>query len=97
LRRFRNTSFLDGDVISAVDATGELRGVTQAAGERMWDTTAATHGGNRRAKSAMAFLAENGDRFSTFNEKGGLAIAKLSAMGYDEISPAHLIEPTGTA
>jgi hypothetical protein len=37
------------------------------------------------------------DRFFLFNEKGDLIIAKLSPKGYDEVSRAHLLEPTNTA
>jgi hypothetical protein len=46
---------------------------------------------------ANAFLVKNGDRFFLFNEKGDLIIAKLTPRGYEEISRAHLLEPTGTA
>jgi hypothetical protein len=40
---------------------------------------------------------KNGDRFFLFNEKGDLIIAKLSPRGYEEVSRAHLLAPTGTA
>ena len=51
------------------------------------------------AKSATnrwgnAFLIKHGDRFFLFNEKGDLIIAKLSPKGYEEISRAHLLDPT---
>ena len=32
-----------------------------------------------------------------FNEKGDLIIANLNPRGYEEISRAHLLEPTNTA
>jgi outer membrane protein assembly factor BamB len=32
-----------------------------------------------------------------WNEKGDLIIAKLTAKGYEEISRAHLLEPTNSA
>ena len=47
--------------------------------------------------SATAFLAKNGDRFFIFNEKGELIVAKLSPKGYEEVSRAKIVEPTGTA
>jgi hypothetical protein len=58
---------------------------------------------NGRADSAMngtpanAFIVKNGARFFLFNEKGDLIIANLSPKGYQEISRAHLLEPTNTA
>ena len=41
-----------------------------------------------------AFLIPNGDRYFLFNEQGDLIIAKLSPKGYEELSRAHLIDPT---
>ena len=35
-----------------------------------------------------------GDRFFIFNEKGDLIIARLTPKGYEEISRAHILEPT---
>ncbi|HTD87767.1 MAG TPA: pyrrolo-quinoline quinone, partial [Candidatus Binatia bacterium] len=46
---------------------------------------------------ANAFLIKNGDRFFLPNEKGDLIIARLTPEGYQEISRAHLLEPTNTA
>ena len=40
---------------------------------------------------------KNGTRFFLSNEKGDLIIARLSPKGYEEISRAHLLEPTNTA
>ena len=62
-------------------------------GERVWETLQATTGGEP-ARWANAFLVTNGDRFLLFNEKGALISAKLSPTGYQEISRAHVIEPT---
>ena len=53
--------------------------------------------GGSEARWANAFIIKNGDRFFLFNEKGDLIIAKLSPSGYEEISRAHLLEPTNTA
>ena len=39
---------------------------------------------------------KNGDRFFLFNELGDLIIARLTPQGYEEISRAHLLEPTNT-
>jgi hypothetical protein len=46
---------------------------------------------------ANAFLVKHQDRFFIPNETGELIIAKLSPKGYEEISRAKLIDPTGKA
>jgi hypothetical protein len=65
-------------------------------GERVWETLQATTSG-QPVRWANAFIVKNGNRFFLFNEKGDLIIAKLSPRGYEEISRAHLLEPTGDA
>jgi outer membrane protein assembly factor BamB len=91
-----STPFLEGDYLYGVDQPGQLRCVKLANGERVWETFAPTTG-NRTANAATAFLVKNGDRFFLANEKGDLIIARLSPKGYEEVSRAHLLEPTGTA
>jgi hypothetical protein len=39
-------------------------------------------------------LIKNGDRFFVVNEHGDLIIARLSPGGYQEVSRAHLLNPT---
>ena len=58
-------------------------------GQRAWQ--------RQKAPSGDVFIVKNGDRFFLVTEKGDLIIARLSAKGYDEISRAHLLEPTSTA
>jgi hypothetical protein len=86
--------FKDG-YIYGVCSYGELRCLKADTGERVWMTLKAT--GNAKEPEerwANAFLIEQGDRYWLFNEKGDLIIAKLSPKGYEEISRAHIIEPT---
>ena len=64
-------------------------------GERVWETFQATTSGEP-VRWANAFIVKNGSRFFLFNEKGDLIIARLSPKGYEEISRAHLLEPTNT-
>jgi outer membrane protein assembly factor BamB len=90
------TPMVDGDFMYGVDRDGQLRGVKLATGERLWETFAATTG-DRRANSGTAFLVKNGNRYFLFSEKGDLIIAKLSPEGYEEISRAHILQPTGNA
>lgn len=90
-----STPFLEDGTIYGCCTKGELRGVKLATGERLWETHKPTT--NKRPQqsgSGTAFLVKNGDRFFLFSETGDLIIAKLSPAGYEEISRAHLIEPT---
>lgn len=86
----------DGVVFGADCDNGALRGVDLATGKRLWETFAATTG-TRRAGHATVFLIQNGDRYFLFNDLGDLIIAKLSAEGFEELSRAHILEPTGEA
>jgi outer membrane protein assembly factor BamB len=84
------------DVLYGVDREGELKALNAATGEKRWETYKATTG-SRRANSATAFLTRNGDRFFIFNEQGDLIIARLTPAKYEEISRAHVVEPTQDA
>jgi outer membrane protein assembly factor BamB len=91
------TPYLEGDHLYGVDRDGQLRCVEIATGKRVWETFAPTTG-SRRANSATAFLVKHAaGRFFLFNERGELILAKLSPSGYEEISRAKLLEPTGEA
>lgn len=90
------TPFLEAGHIYGVCSYGQLRCLKAETGERLWETFQATTGGPP-VRWANAFLVKHGARFFLFNEKGDLIIARLSPQGYEEISRAHLLEPTGTA
>jgi len=90
------TPFLEDGFIYGVCSYGQLRCLKMATGERVWETFQATTGGEP-VRWANAFIVKHGDRFFLFNEKGDLIIARLSPRGYEEISRAHLLEPTGNA
>lgn len=87
------TPFLEAGYIYGVCSYGQLRCLKADTGERVWETFQATTG-EGPVRWANAFLVKNGDRFFIFNEKGDLIIARLSPDGYEEISRAHLLEPT---
>jgi hypothetical protein len=91
------TPFVEGGYIygSRGDPDGELCCVKADTGERVWETL--EHLGGKKARSADVFIIKNGDRFFLATEKGDLIIAKLSPKGYQEISRAHLLEPTAAA
>src|SRR5207249_8278165 len=90
------TPFLENGYIYGVCSYGQLRCLKAETGERVWETFQATTGGDP-VRWANAFIVKNGSRFFLFNEKGDLIIARLSPRGYEEISRAHLLEPTNTA
>jgi hypothetical protein len=66
-------------------------------GKRLWDTFKPTTGGDRRESHGTAFITKNGDRYFLFSETGDLIIARLTPKEYEEISRAHLLEPTNEA
>ena len=90
------TPFLEDGYIYGVCSYGQLRCLKGETGERVWETFQATTDG-QPVRWANAFIVKNGDRFFLANEKGELIIARLNPKGYEEISRAHLLEPTGTA
>jgi len=90
------TPFLEDGYIYGVCSYGQLRCLKTETGERVWETFKATTSGEP-VRWANAFIVKNGNRFFLFNEQGDLIIAKLSPRGYEEISRAHLLEPTNTA
>ncbi len=90
------TPFLMDGYIYGACSYGQLRCLKADTGERVWETFQATTGGEA-VRWANVFIVKNGDRFFLFNEKGDLIIAKLSPKGYEEVSRAHLLEPTGSA
>jgi outer membrane protein assembly factor BamB len=90
------TPFLEEGHIYGVCSYGQLRCLNAETGERLWETFKATTGG-QAVRWANTFLVKQGARFFLFNEKGDLILARLTPQGYEEISRAHLLEPTGTA
>jgi len=89
------TPFIEGGHIYGVCSYGQLRCLDLATGARVWETLAATTP-EKETRWGNAFLVKQGDRFFLFNERGDLIIARLTAKGYEEISRAHLLEPTNT-
>lgn len=93
------TPFAEDGVLYGVDQPGEFRAVKIATGERLWESWLPIAGAteSRPVYTGTAFVVKNGDRFFMFNEKGELLIAKLSPKGYEEMSRAKILEPTGKA
>jgi outer membrane protein assembly factor BamB len=87
------TPFLEDGYIYGVCSYGQLRCLKAETGERVWETFEATTSGEP-VRWANTFIVKQRDRFFLFNEKGDLIIAKLTPRGYQELSRAHLVEPT---
>ena len=97
LQSLLTTPFMEGGYIYGVDGYGELRCLNADSGERLWQTLDATTNDGKPARWCTAFLVKHGDRFFIYNELGDLIIARLRPQGYEEISRAHLLEPTNLA
>ncbi len=91
-----STPILENGMIYGVDCQqGPLRGVKLETGERVWETYVPTTGNTgQRASHGTAFLVKHQDRFFLFSETGDLILAKLSPIGYEELSRFHVLEPT---
>ena len=86
-----NTPVIDGGHIYGACSYGQYRCLRADTGERLWETFAPTSGKSERWGNA--FTVKQGNRFFIFSERGELIIAKLSPLGYEEISRAPLLEP----
>jgi outer membrane protein assembly factor BamB len=94
LHAIMTTPFLKDGMIYGVCSYGELRGLKEDSGERVWESlqlTGSTEGGSDRWNNA--FLVAQGDRFFCFTEKGDVVIARLTPKGYEEISRANILKP----
>jgi outer membrane protein assembly factor BamB len=90
-----STPFIEDGYVYGAHAKGKLACIKLANGERVWETLAPNNG--KEAQSGDPLLIKNGDRYFIANEKGDLIIAKLTPKGYEEISRAHILEPTSDA
>jgi outer membrane protein assembly factor BamB len=96
LNSLMSTPFVENGYIYGVCSYGQLRCLKLETGERLWETLAATTPDGKEMRWANAFLTKQGDHFFLSNEKGDLIIARLTPQGYEEISRAHLLDPTNT-
>ena len=95
LHSIMSTPVVDRGYVYGICSYGQLRCLKADTGERIWETFAATT--KKETRWGNAFIVPNGNRFFIFNELGDLIIAKLTPNGYDEISRAHIVDPTNTA
>src|SRR5262249_28448078 len=90
-----STPFVEDGHIYGVSSGGKLTCLKADTGARVWETMAPI--GGKPLASAEYFLVEAGDRLLITSDQGDLILAKLNPAGYEEISRAHLLEPTPTA
>ena len=97
LHSLMSTPFIADGHIYGVCSFGQLRCLKLATGERVWETLAPTTANAKPARWGTAFLVQHQNRFFIYNEIGDLIIARLTPAGYEEISRAHLLDPTNRA
>jgi outer membrane protein assembly factor BamB len=90
------TPFFENGYVYGTSSNGELCCIEAATGKRQW-ATFEPNSTKKVVRSADIFITKNGDRFFLFTEKGDLIIARLTPKSYEEISRAHLLEPTTEA
>jgi outer membrane protein assembly factor BamB len=86
--------FVQDGHIYGTSSDGELMCIKPETGERLWQTDKPN---GKIIRCADVFIVKNGDRFFLWTEKGDLIIARLSPKGYEEISRAHILDPTSAA
>ncbi len=87
------TPFIENGYIYGACSYGQFRCLKAETGERVWESFQPTTGGEP-VRWANAFVVKNGARFFLFNEHGDLIIARLGPEKYEEVSRAHLLDPT---
>ncbi len=87
--------FVADGVVYGFHENGELRAMRVPEGDFAWRGGGPL--GERPQGSGTAFITRHRDRFFLFTETGDLVIAKLTPKGYEELSRAHLLEPTNVA
>lgn len=90
----------DGVLYGSDCGLGAFIAADAKTGERLWESFEPTRKGEtRRISHGSAFVTHltETDRFLLFSELGDLILARLTREGYEEISRAHVIEPTGEA
>ena len=87
-----STPVVDGEYLYGVGLDGDLQCIKAATGERMWETYAVV--GGSKVNSGGAFVIKNNDRYIIFSETGDLIFCHLTPKGYEELSKAHILEPT---
>lgn len=94
LHGIMNTAVLKDGHLYAACSYGQFRCMEAMTGKRVWESFAPI-ALKEPTRWGTVFVTPHEDRYFLFTEKGDLAIAQLSAKGYQEIDRAHVIEPNG--
>jgi outer membrane protein assembly factor BamB len=87
-----STPLIQGDHIYSARTGGELVCLDTRTGEQIWATDKVTG----LKSGASIVLTPNGDAVWLFTDEGNLIRARLTHGGYQEMSRAHVLEPTST-
>lgn len=85
-----STPLLKGDHLYSAKSGGEFVCLDARSGEPVWVTEQVTG----LKPGACVHLTPNGDAVWLFTDEGNLIRARLTPKGYEELSRAHLLEPT---
>jgi len=88
-----NTAIVRDGLIYGCGNGGRYICADLATGKRLWDSFKPSTG-KRPAAWANVFTVRQEDRYFMANDLGDLIIAKMDREGFEEVSRAHLIEPT---
>jgi outer membrane protein assembly factor BamB len=86
-----NTPVVEGGYVYGICSYGQLRCLSLATGERVWETLDLLR---EKARWASGFMVRNGDRFFINTDRGDLVLARLLPRGYQELGRTFLIKPT---
>lgn len=85
-----STALVQGDFVFSAKTSGELVCLEASTGRQVWQTNTVTSLSN----GSSIHLTPNGDSVLLFTDQGNLIRARLTAAGYQELSRAHLLDPT---
>jgi outer membrane protein assembly factor BamB len=85
-----STALLQGEYVFTAKGWGDLVCLEAATGKQIWSTNGITGSKN----GASIHITPQGNGVFLFTDEGNLIRAQLSPAGYQEISRAHLIDPT---
>jgi outer membrane protein assembly factor BamB len=85
-----STALLQGDYLYSGRTSGELVCLEAESGKEVWRTNTVTELKN----GASIHLTRCRDAVFLFTDRGDLIYARVTPLGYREISRAHLLEPT---
>ena len=87
-----STPLFQDDLVFSPDTQGRLLCMDARTGQQLWQTDGLTE--VKGGASIHMTAAPGTDRVFLFTDRGDLLLARFTRSGYEEISRAHLLEPT---